>query len=65
MAVYDVINTFGVGVDLSHISTHVKLEIHPGDLKDKEKSNQELTKALTVRKENFQFTHLKINFFLF
>jgi malate dehydrogenase len=47
LAVYDVINTFGVGVDLSHISTHVKLEIHPGDLKDKEKSNQELTKALT------------------
>jgi malate dehydrogenase len=47
LAVYDVINTFGVGVDLSHVSTHVKLEIHPGDLKDKEKSNLELTKALT------------------
>jgi len=47
LALYDVINTYGIGVDLSHVSTHVKLEICPGDLKDKEKSNQELTKALT------------------
>jgi len=47
LALYDVINTFGVGVDLSHVSTNVKLEICPGDLKDKEKSNQELIKALT------------------
>lgn len=47
LAIYDVVNTYGVGVDLSHISTHVKLEIHPGDLKDKEKSNQALISALT------------------
>lgn len=47
LAIYDVVNTLGVGADLSHISTGVKLEICPGDLSNKEKSNEELKKALT------------------
>jgi len=34
LALYDVINTPGVGADISHINTHVKVESYLGDMKD-------------------------------
>jgi len=34
LALYDVVNTPGVGADLSHINTQVKVESHLGDLKN-------------------------------
>jgi len=34
LALYDVVNVVGVGADLSHISTDVKVESYLGDLKD-------------------------------
>jgi len=45
LALYDVINVIGVGADISHVPTAVKLEVHLGDLKNPE-NVEELTKAL-------------------
>jgi len=44
LALYDVINTPGVGEDLSHISTHVTLETYLGDMKNA--ANPEVDKAM-------------------
>jgi len=45
LSLYDVVNVLGVGVDLSHINTAVKLQSFLGDLKNPENVT-ELTKAL-------------------
>jgi len=45
LALYDVVNTPGVGVDLSHINTPVKLETYLGDMKNP--NNPEIDKALS------------------
>jgi malate dehydrogenase len=34
LALYDVVNVVGVGVDIAHISTHVKVESYLGDMKN-------------------------------
>jgi len=44
LALYDVVNVVGVGEDISHISTHVKVESHLGDMKNPD--NEEIHKAL-------------------
>jgi NAD-dependent malate dehydrogenase len=44
LSLYDVINTPGVGADLSHINTAVKLETYLGDMKNP--NNPEVDKAL-------------------
>jgi len=44
LALYDVVNVVGVGVDLSHISTHVKVETYLGDMKNP--ANEAVDRAL-------------------
>jgi len=44
LALYDVVNVLGVGEDLAHINTHVKLESYLGDMKNP--ANEEVDKAL-------------------
>jgi len=44
LALFDVVNVIGVGEDLSHINTNVKLEVHLGDLKNPSNTT-ELDKA--------------------
>lgn len=44
LSLYDVVNTPGVGVDISHINTHVKVETYLGDMKNPQ--NPEVDKAL-------------------
>jgi len=44
LSLYDVVNVTGVGVDLSHVNTNVKLEYYLGDMKNP--SNPEVDKAL-------------------
>jgi NAD-dependent malate dehydrogenase len=44
LSLYDVVNMLGVGVDLSHVSTNVKLEYYLGDMKNP--NNPEVDKAL-------------------
>jgi len=34
LALFDVVNVIGVGEDLSHINTHVQLNVHLGNMKD-------------------------------
>jgi len=45
LALYDVINTIGVGVDLSHVSTAVKCEYYLGDIKNAD-NVEEMIKAV-------------------
>jgi len=44
LALYDVVNVLGVGEDLAHINTNVKLESYLGDMKNP--ANEEVDKAL-------------------
>jgi len=44
LALYDVVNVVGVGVDISHINTHVKVESYLGDMKNP--NNPEVDKAM-------------------
>lgn len=44
LSLYDVVNVIGVGADLSHINTNVKLEYYLGDMKNP--SNPEVDRAL-------------------
>jgi len=44
LSLYDVVNIVGVGVDLSHVNTNVKLEYHLGDMKNP--NTPEVDKAL-------------------
>lgn len=44
LALYDVINVIGVGEDLLHINTNVKLQVHLGDMKNSD--NEEVNKAM-------------------
>jgi malate dehydrogenase len=45
LALYDVVNVVGVGEDISHVSTHVKLESYLGDMKNPQ--NEAVDKALS------------------
>jgi NAD-dependent malate dehydrogenase len=44
LALYDVVNVVGVGADISHISTHVKVESYLGDMKNP--ANEAVDQAL-------------------
>jgi len=44
LSLYDIVNVVGVGVDLSHISTAVKVETYLGDMKKPD--NEQVDKAL-------------------
>jgi len=45
LALYDVVNVVGVAEDIAHISTHVKVEAHLGDMKNPH--NEAVDKALS------------------
>jgi len=45
LALYDVVNVLGVGEDIAHVSTHVKLESYLGDMKNP--ANEAADRALS------------------